>query len=172
MLRIIHNISELKFSELMKVYCESNRDNGKERFRGDSENTQIRKAEEDFYHYLNSVFFRQNNSFYIIWEDNGSYKAALRLEPYCDGYLLCALETVPVSRNKGYATVLIKQTRDYLSQFGNGVIYSHVSKGNHPSLAAHRKCGFQITKDYAVYSDGSVLHNCVTLELKYEKTEI
>ena len=172
MLRIAQKLSELNFSELMHVYIEGNLDNGRKLYPDDTEGIQLRKAEEDFYQYLNSVFFKQKESFYMIWSVDGGYKSALRLEPYHDGYLLSALETAPEARHKGYATNLIKETLTFLSLFGDGILYSHVSKKNIPSLATHRKCGFQVIKDYAVYSDGSVLHNHLTFAYEYEKSEI
>ena len=171
MLKIAHKFSELNFSELMTVYIEGNRENGRERYRFDTEDVQLRKAEEDFRAYLREIFFCQIDSFYCIWEEDGRYKAALRLEPYSDGYLLCALETAPQARRTGMATALIQNTQLYLSSKGEGCIYSHISKKNTASLATHRKCGFQTIKDYAVYSDGSVLHSSLTFQYKYKKSE-
>ena len=75
-------------------------------------------------------------------------------------------------RGKGYATLLIKNVQKYLSHNKHRIIYSHISKHNGPSLAVHNKCGFHIIKDYAVYSDGSVLQNCYTLAYEYKKCEI
>lgn len=172
MLKIAHKFSDLNFPELMAVYIDGNRENGRERYRFDTEAVQLRKAEEDFQCYLREVFFCQNDSFYCIWEDDGHYKAALRLEPYSDGYLLCALETAPEARRTGIATALIQNTQEYLSGRGEGRIYSHISKRNTASLATHRKCGFQAIKDYAVYSDGSVLHSHLTYQYRYKKSEI
>ena len=156
----------------MAVYFEGNRDNGMDRYPFLSSDEQLRNAESDFYNYLRSVFFRQPDSFYAVWEAEGRYKAALRLEPYSDGLLLCALETAPEDRNRGYATQLIRAVQRYLSELDDGKLYSHVSKRNAASLAVHNKCGFVIMKDYAVYADGSVLHNSYTLVYTYEKSEI
>lgn len=172
MLKIVEHICELSFSELMNVYLEGNQENGRERYPQDTDNAQLRKAESDFYEYLTGVFFRQNDSCYAIWEEDGRYRAALRLEPYSDGYLICALETAPEMRRRGYATLLVRHVQKYLSHIGSGVMYSHVSKRNTPSMATHRKCGFRIIKDYAVYSDGSVLHSSCTLAYEYKKSEI
>ena len=129
-------------------------------------------AEMNFYHYLNSVFFRQTDSFYAVWEISGRYLSALRIEPYLDGYLLCALETKPKERKKGYACELIQSVIGYLAEQGSGILYSHVSKENFASLAVHKACGFEISKNYAVYADGSVLLNNYTLVREYEKSEI
>ena len=172
MLKVIQSMSELHFSKLMEVYLEGNIENGKQRYAHDSEEIQLLKAESDFYHYLNSVFFRQKDSMYMIWEAGGRYKAALRLEPYLDGYLLCALETAPSDRRKGFATILVRHTIEMLSEQGSGILYSHVSKRNTASLAVHHKCGFNIVKNHAVYSDGSVLHSSYTFARTYEKAEI
>ena len=172
MLLIIRKLSELHFSKLMNVYRESTTNTGIERYPYYSDEEQRFHAEADFYHYLKSVFFRQPNSFYAIWEDSGDYKAALRLEPYCDGLLLCALETAPEARKEGFATALIEAVLYYLRERNIETVYSHVSKTNIPSMAVHRKCGFQIIKNHAVYSDGSVLHNSLTLAFTYKKSEI
>lgn len=172
MLRIIDSMSKLNFSGLMEIYLEGNQENGRQQYPYESESEQLRLAENDFYNYLDSIFFHQKNSVYAVWEDCGRYLAALRLEPYRDGYLLCALETAPDIRGKGYASLLIKDVQKYLSHNKHGIIYSHISKHNGPSLAVHNKCGFHIIKDYAVYSDGSVLQNCYTLAYEYKKCEI
>ena len=172
MLKLIHSMSGLRFSNLMGVYSESNILNGIELYAHLSESEQLYMAETEFYHYLSSIFFQQENSFYAVWEISDQYLSALRVEPYHDGYLLCALETLPSERGKGYARNLIMGVIQYLSGQGSGILYSHVSKKNEASLAAHRACGFEVIKDYAVYSDGSVLRNNYTMALQYEKSEI
>ena len=171
MLKIIKSMHELRFSELMQVYLEGNIENGRELYPDYSSAEQLREAEQDFYQYLASVFFRQENSFYAVWEADDRYTAALRLEPYADGLLLCALETAPDARRKGYATELIHAVQAHLAEQGSGTVYSHVSKRNAASLAVHQKCGFQIHKDHAVYSDGTVLHSSLTLIFPYKKSE-
>ena len=167
MLKIVHSLSALNFSELMQVHSESNLENGAEQYFLETPEVQLHNAQIDFYNYLNSVFFRQSNSYYAIWEDQGRYVSALRVEPYSDGLLICALETEPQARRKGYASLLIQAVQSYLKGQGSGVIYSHVSKKNSASLSIHNKCGFEVVKDYAVYSDGSVLHSNVTLAYRY-----
>ena len=171
MLIIAHKLSNLLFSKLMQVYQEANIENGAIRYPHLSPIRQEAAAEQDFYQYLKEVFFRQQNSFYAVWEDEGMYTAALRIEPYQDGYLLCALETDPRFRRRGYATLLIQQVIAYLSALDDGAIYSHVSKRNTASLKTHNNCGFSIAADYAVYTDGSVQSNSYTLKLVYKKSE-
>ena len=172
MLKLILSMSDLRFSDLMKVYSESNTLNGVEQYGHLSESEQLNLVEMDFYHYLHSVFFHQDHSFYAVWEESDQYYCALRIEPYQNGFLLCALETLPSVRQKGYARKLIQSVIAYLNEKGSGILYSHISKKNKPSLAVHIACGFEIIQDYAVYSDGSVMRNHYTLTYKYKKSEI
>jgi len=165
MLKIIRSMGQLKFAELMNVYAQSNALNGAEQYADSSQTLQIFEAEQNFYHYLNDVFFHQKDSFYAVWEADERYAAALRIEPYSDGYLLCGLETAPDVRRRGYASALILAVQKYLANEGEYKIYSHISKKNKPSLEVHNRCGFEIVLDYALYSDGSVLHNHYTLVL-------
>lgn len=171
MLKVFRFLQGLSFGKLMCVYEESNTLNGAERYPGQSCNIQIREAELDFYQYLSDVFFKQDCSFYCVWIEADVYVSALRIEPYLDGYLLCALETAPLARHKGYASQLIAAVIQYLAEQGSGRLYSHVSKQNVASLKTHFQCGFQIRKDYAVYSDGSVHINSYTLLCECKKSE-
>lgn len=168
MLKVINKLSQLKFSDLMQVYEETNLLTGREHYPGLPETAQLREAEQDFYEYLRSVFFRQKNAKYAVWEEHGRYLSAVRLEPYLDGVLLCALETAPEYRRKGYGELMVKELQLYL---GGMRIYSHVAKANTPSIELHKKCGFQIIKDYALHMDGSVFRDSVTMIYVCEKTE-
>ncbi len=149
MLKIAVKLNDLSFSNLMEVYIE-----------GNLEKEDLLQAEQDFYQYLREVFFRTEGAVYCIWEEQGRYVSALRLEPYRDGWLLAALETAPEQRQKGYAGKLIGAVQEY---YPDRKLYSHVSKRNVPSLKTHEKCGFRKILDYAVYADGSVLRSSVTL---------
>ena len=160
MLYLAHSLSQLHFGSLMAVYGESNRENGREFWPEEPEMRQIQLAEEDFYRYLEQVFFRTPGAVYAVWEENGGYVSALRLEPYRDGLLLEALETAPEQRQKGYAAALIQAVQVFL---GEGKIYSHVDRRNLPSLKVHEACGFRRIADYAVYVDGSVNPKMYTL---------
>lgn len=171
MLMIARRLSLLNFGQLMEVYAESVAENGAEEYPNLPVTQQILTAQQDFYQYLNEIFFRQENSFYALWQVQGRYGAALRIEPYCDGYLLCALETAPVLRRKGHAVSLINSVVAYLKSQNSGVIYAHVSKENIPSLRTHQNCGFSVIADFARYADGSILQNSYTLCLKYSKSE-
>ena len=164
MLIIANNLGKLHFSQLMAVYEEGNRENGAEFWPELPECQQILNAENEFFQYLQEVFFAQSDAVYCILEQDGKYVSALRLEPYKDGLLLEALETAPEYRRCGYGRKLIQAV---LEQFGNRKIYSHVSKKNAASISTHLKCGFQKILDHAVYADGSVLHSSITFYLEY-----
>lgn len=163
MLIIVKKLQELNFGALMAVYLEGNQENGRYFYPSLSENEQLLRAEEGFYTYLKDGFFKTLGAEYMIWEQEGVYVAALRLEPYQDGLLLEALETAPEQRRKGYAQALIQAVQERLSERGSVRVYSHVSKRNMPSLAVHERCGFRKVLDYAVYADGSVEQNTYTL---------
>ena len=160
MLRIVHSLKELDFGKLMEVYEESNRENGRENYPEESEYRQLFLQEDNFYQYLRQVFFVTPGAIYGLWEENGKYLSALRLEPYKDGLLLEALETAPADRRQGYGRKLMEAV---LAQFPTEKIYSHVHKKNGPSLAIHELCGFQRISEHAAYIDGSVNGRCCTL---------
>ena len=160
MLILARSIRDLSFSRLMEVYIEGNLENAEEFYPDLTEGQKLMQAEQDFYQYLNKVFFRTSGAVYAIWEAQGSYVSVLRLEPYRDGLLLEALETAPPSRRQGYAEKLIRAVQE---QFSNQRIYSHVSKKNAASLKVHEKCGFRRISEYAAYIDGSVNQRACTL---------
>ena len=160
MLKIAVSMKDLSFSRLMEVYREGNLENGADRWPELSEDRRLLLAEQDVYDYLHETFFRTRGASYAIWEEEGKYRSALRLEPYRDGLLLEALETVPDCRRRGYAVELI---RAVLERYANVKIYSHVGKRNAASLSVHEKCGFRRIQEHAVYIDGSVNDRCCTL---------
>lgn len=159
MLCVYKKLHQLRFGELMEVYSESVAENGKEFYPNLSENEQIIQAQQDFYVYLQQGFFTKQEDIYCIWEENGKYICALRLESYQDGLLLEALETRPEYRKQGYAEKLIRAVQALV---GEQKIYSHISHRNVASLAVHRKCGFEKILNYARYADGSVNDRCGT----------
>ena len=161
MLKIITSMKDLDFGQLKRVYQESICSDGKLNHHDLSENIGVLQAEHDFYGYL-KLFFRQGGSMCAVWAPEGVYQAVLRLEPYADGLLLSGLETAPGSRRRGFANALIKAVVDKLGKNGEILLYSHVDKHNWASLAVHNSCGFDRIKEYAVYSDGSVLHSSCT----------
>lgn len=162
MLYLADKLHKLDFGKLMAVYEEGNRENGAYFWPELSEGQQLLRAEEDFYQYLQEVFFPVEGAVYAVWQENGAYMSALRLEPYEDGLLLEGLETAPAQRRKGYAESLIRAVLEAIP----GRIYSHVSKKNTPSLSIHQKCGFTQVLDYAKEIDGSVTHSAITFRYR------
>lgn len=162
MLVLAKKLHQLNFRQLMEVYVEGNEENGEDMWPELNREQRLLRAEQAFYQYLAEGFFPVPSAVYAIWEENGKYVSALRLEPYEDGLLLEALETAPQCRRRGYGEKLIRAVQDAFPQ----KIYSHVSKKNAPSLAIHKKCGFRQVLDYAKYIDGSVARNAVTLQYR------
>ena len=159
MLLIYTRLSQIRFGQLMQVYEEGAVENGAEFYPDLSPNEQILRAEQDFYAYLQSGFFIQDEDRYCIWEENGRYVCALRLEKYQDGLLLEALETHPSYRRRGYAKKLIQSVFEELKP---NRVYSHIGHKNLASQATHIACGFQKVSDSARYADGSVNDRCGT----------
>ena len=148
MLKIIKSMSELQEEQLLSVYSGS-----------------ITNAKEVCYlvDYLREDFFRHKDACCCVWSEESVYKSALRLEPYRDGLLLQALETVPDARKKGYGFLLVKAVLEYCNRTEYKCVYSHVDKRNDASLNLHRKCGFQKVADSAILLDGTVTANYYTL---------
>ncbi len=159
MLCIAKRLQDLPFSKLMEIYIEGNVENGAERYPHLSANEQLLRAEQDFYAYLRSGFYVQPGAAYYVWQEQGIYVSALRLEPYQDGWLLEALETHPDYRRQGHAKSLVLAVLETLP---GEKIYSHISHRNAPSLAVHKSCGFRKISDHAHYVDGSFNDRCGT----------
>lgn len=141
MLKIVKKLSQLNFAELMRVYSPNSL-----------------QAEQDFYDYLRRDFFRQEGVFYAVWEEDGVYISALRLEPFRDGLLLEGLETRPERRRQGYAKNLLSQVLNETKK----PVYSHIHKKNAASQAVHMVCGFVKIQNCAVYIDSSADSRCDT----------
>ncbi len=165
MLLIAEKLHQLHFGKLMEVYTEGNRKNGAYFYPNLPPHQGIMEAEQDFYRYFKDSFFTTDGAFYAVWEEDGRYYSALRLEPYRDGFLMEAVETAPEYRRKGYACRLMREVFRYM---GKGVVYVHIDKGNAPSIALHEKMGFEKILDYAVYIDGSVHQGSRTYRLELD----
>ncbi len=163
MLEIFTSLQDFSFEKLMRVYEQSNALSGTGRYADLSPERQVQCAENDFYEYLHSTFFRLTGSLYCVWVEDGQYLSALRLEPFSDGYLLQALETAPMHRRKGIASQLVQGVLDYLAAIDPKTVYSHIHKRNKPSLLLHKKCGFRIVSDHAAFIDGTVSSDAYTL---------
>lgn len=160
MLIIADKPGKLSFPRFLEVYAQESRREGAERYPEEPEARQIQLAEEDFRGYLTEVFFPTPGACCAVWEAEGRYVSALRLEPYQDGLLLEGLTTHPGVRRKGYASALVKAVQ---ALPGVTVLYSHVDKDNRPSLALHDTLGFQVISRQARFIDGSVTSHALTL---------
>lgn len=163
MLRVFHRFREMDFEKLMAVYQEGNLENAQAFFPNDLPEVQLNKAQDAFAEYLREDFFRVKGAFYAVWEAENRYISALRMEPFEDGLLLEALETMPGYRRKGYAAKIICAVLKALP--AGTTVYSHVHKRNTASLATHRHCGFQEALEYARYVDGTVSRYACTMKI-------
>lgn len=161
MLILAHSLRDLQFGALMEVYADSNEEKASD-WPNLPRGYALTLAEQDFRQYLQEVFFHTVGALCAVWEEQGRYVSALRLEPYRDGLLLEALETRPDQRGKGYAQTLIREMQRYLAQQGPVKLYSHIEKRNSASRSVHEKCGFRVVSDHAVYINGSVDYRCDT----------
>ena len=144
MLKLVSSMDKLNTQQYFAVYRQSNRDSG---------------AEERMLSYLREDFFSIRGAVCALWEVEGRYVSALRLEPYKDGYLITAVETAPQDRRKGYAKALLQAV---INHFG-GPVYSHIEKSNKPSLNLHQTCEFTLCADSAVLLDGTVTSRYCTV---------
>ena len=165
MLIVAKSLKQLSFGHLMQVYEESNLENAREFWPDEPLGQQLALAEQEFYAYLEQVFFPTSGSVYCIWQEKNAYVSALRLEPYRDGLLLEALETAPEHRRKGHAYHLMQASLAWVKEQGGGTVYSHVGKKNTASLGVHHAMGFERISEMAVYADGSVNDRCCTLKV-------
>lgn len=161
MLRIFTAARDLRFGELMEVYADSNLEKAED-WPNLPKGFALQLAEQDFRQYLLDVFFKTPGAVLAVWEHQGKYVCALRLEPYRDGLLLEGLETAPDRRKMGYAVALVRAMQAHLAEQDSVKLYSHVAKKNLPSRKTHEKCGFREISDSAVYINGSVDYRCCT----------
>lgn len=160
MLYIANHIQQLKYGQLMEVYAEDLQKVACKVHGKLSLNEGLFAAEQDFYAYLQDVFFETEGAYCAFWVENDTYCSGLRLEPWKDGLVLCGIATRPDRRRKGYAYKLLMQV---LEQLPCGTkVYSHIDKRNAASLALHHKVGFRLHEDCAEMLDGSFLHNFCT----------
>lgn len=110
--------------------------------------------------YLLNHFFGKEDCVCLVWEEDGVYVSALRMEPFRDGLILTALETKPDCRRRGYAQKLVQSAMEYAA---GRKVYAHISKKNKASLALHKKAGFQKILDHAVYLDGDISTSSITM---------
>lgn len=154
MLLFFESADDLDLAQLSRIYKES------------LGNGSSFKSTQDFYNYFQYDFFSISNTACAVWEENGEYISALRLEPYHGGLLITGIETLPEQRGNGIAGKLMRAVLEHLKSTGIRRIYSHIHSKNIPSIRLHRDCGFSLAFDYAVFLDGSVSQWYDTYELK------
>lgn len=145
MLLKINRFGKLSIANLLSVYSESLR---RKKWRDESD------LLDDF-----RLFFACKGAFLAQWVYEDVAVSAVRIEPYKDGYLFSCLETDPDFRRKGFAKTLISA----VIADTPAIYYAHVEKSNKASLRLHKELGFTVYQDYAVFVDGSVYTNSVTL---------
>lgn len=163
MLKIIRSFNAMDFRLLADVYIQSSRERGMLNYPDYPVQQQLLLAEQDLYGDV-KCFFDTEKSFYAVWEREGRYVSALRMERYKDGLLLEGLETAPDERGKGYAKMLVSAVLSEVSSQEKTVIYSHIDNKNTASMAVHLASGFEKLRDCAVYVDGSVSQNACTMQ--------
>ena len=146
MLKIVKNMGQLPFGQMMELYAETNAATAREQFPELSEYESLYRVEMDFYRYLRYDFFTMGDSFYAIWMEDSRPVSALRFERWKDGWLLEGLETHPEYRGKGYAVRVMEAALEVLTE----PVYAHVAKENGISLRVHEKCGFVRRGDTAL----------------------
>lgn len=151
---------------LFLVYEEDIHKHGIENYSWMDGNLRILEAEQDTYSYYKD-FLSQVGTLCCIWNLDGEYVSALRIEPYRDGALISGLATCPKYRKRGYAYHLVESTVDYLRECGIKRLYSHIRNDNIPSIKVHEKCGFVKIKDTASFIDSSADIYSGTYLLKY-----
>ena len=161
MVTIINDPVELKYSPLMALYAEDLCARAQTDYPSLSLNEGLMGAEQDFYAYMTQVFLKTEGAYLALW---GNYEAALRMEPYLDGYLLTGLSTAPHCRRQGYATSLLNAVVQMLPSHAQ--LYSHVEKQNAPSIAFHEKFGFEKRFPYGKMLNGELLHNYWTFSYR------
>lgn len=159
MLKIIRNIRDVDFQQLIPVYEESNIKYGIRNCPHGSIWEQLRLGEE-FLRRDITDFLANQEGILALWVADGCVKAALRLEPFYDGLLISCLETAPGARGKGVATRLISHV---VEQYCNQKVYAHIHKNNIVSMKAHQKNGFVVVNDSARLLDGTVTNAYNTL---------
>lgn len=147
--------------ELCTVYAQSNLLIGEQHFPNAPRYEQQLFGEQVLYDQFRELFY-DLKGFCAVWSAEGRCKAALRLIPYRDGYLLTGLETAPDAREQGYAKLLLEASCLYLRDIGCKALYSHVDKRNLPSLRVHVACVFERVLEHAVFLDGSVVNSHCT----------
>lgn len=162
MLLTLHELKDSDKRKLMDIYAEGNLENV-DYFYPDCKNKSkgLEMIENEFCDYIRRDFFKNKENTYFVLEKEGIWISALRLYKLKDFYYLEALETHPKYRRRGYGTELLLGMLSLLREEGRLIVRDNVRKSNIPSLACHRKCGFEIEHENAInYLTGHINENC------------
>ena len=162
MLKLYRSPKGLDIHQLGLIYSESIAQKAENSYGHMSSFDAHQRAESDFYDGVMD-FFTAKNVFYAVWEVDGRFVAALRIEPYSDGLIVSGLEVKLDVRKNGYGSALISAVIEYLHDSGCQKLYSHVDRSNAASLRVHEKAGFQKIMNHAVFLDGAVSSRTYTL---------
>lgn len=166
MLIKITDYNDIDESKLMAIYAEGNLENTDYFYPQIADKAiAVKKVERDFCNYIKTEFLNGKNAYYV-WESDGIWVSALRLNCIADNfYFLEALETAPSFRQKGYASQLLSAVTDELKSKGSFKICDCVGKKNIASLNTHKKCGFKIVSENAYdYLQNEIDDHCYGLE--------
>ena len=168
LLKIARDITEISYTQMCEIYETTILADAATNFGAMDSNLAVILAQQDLYGYLRQVFFKVSGARCGFWIVDDVACAALRIEPYDEGYLISGLETAPDKRRKGYAEALVRSTVAYL--FAEGVlrVYAHVMKENISSMNLHSKVGFQKISEKATFIDGTVSADACTFCLKFD----
>lgn len=169
MLIKITDYNDIDESKLMAIYAEGNLENTDYFYPQIADKAlAVKKVERDFCDYIKTEFLNGKNVYYI-WESDGIWVCALRLNCINDNfYFLEALETAPGFRQKGYASQLLSAVTDEIKSKGSFKICDCVGKKNIASLNTHKKCGFKIVSENAYdYLQNEIDDHCYGLEYSY-----
>ena len=133
MLIVARKLSELRFSALTELY-----------------EIESLQKEQDLYAYLREELFPRGMC--CIWQAQGRYVSALRLQPWGDGWLLEGLQTHSAYRRNGYGKQLVTEA---LRDLNLPKVYVHIQRNNVASVSLHIACGFQKCKHSRRYPSGS-----------------
>ena len=92
MLKIVKNMGQFPFGQMMELYAGTNAATARQRFPEESEYEGLYRVEMDFYRYLRYDFFTMGDSFYALWMEGSRPVSAVRFERWKDGWLLEGLE--------------------------------------------------------------------------------
>lgn len=159
MLLIAKSLDELRFEELAALYRYDLEVEGFEDGMCELDDDWFLEKRSQFRIYLSARFFSKPDCrpgirpFYAIWEEEGRYVSAVRVNVYEQGLQLEALQTGEAWRRQGYATALVNAVLEYLAQRGSFPIYAHARDYMTYVHNMLERAGFHEILDYAVRKD-------------------